>query len=55
MSKRAAESLKEELENLGPTKVKDIEAARDRIVAVVRRLEQNGSIVLEGDNDELMV
>ena len=55
MSKRAAESLKEELENLGPTKVKDIEAARDRIVAVVRQLEQNGSIVLEGDDDELMV
>lgn len=55
MSKRAAESLQEELENLGPVKMKDIEAARDKVVAVVRNLESTGQLVLEGSDDELMV
>ena len=56
MSKRAADSLKEELEDLGPVKMKEVEGARDKIVAVVRQLEMNGQIVLgEGDEDELML
>ncbi|MGX8717182.1 MAG: flagellar motor switch protein FliG [bacterium] len=55
MSKRAAESLKEELENLGPVKVKDVEAARDKVVAVVRQLESSGQLVLGDGEDELML
>lgn len=55
MSKRAAESLKEELENLGPAKVKDVEAARDKVVAAVRQLESNGQLVLGEGEDELML
>ena len=55
MSRRAAESLKEELESLGPVKIKDVETARDKIVATVRQLETNGQIILGKDEDELML
>ena len=56
MSKRAADSLKEELEDLGPVKMKEVESARDKIVAVVRQLETNGQLALGGgDEDELML
>jgi len=49
ISKRAAESLKEELELLGPVRLKDVEAAQDTIIQVVRRLEEEGQISLESD------
>lgn len=55
MSKRAAESLKEELDNMGPAKVKDVEAARDKVVAAVRQLESNGQLILGDGEDELML
>ncbi len=47
ISKRAAESLKEELAALGPVKVKDVDAAQERIIQVVRRLEEEGAITLD--------
>lgn len=47
VSKRAAETLKEEIQMLGAQKVKDIEAAQDRIIQTVRRLEDQGEISLE--------
>ena len=47
ISKRAAESLKEELEMLGPVRLKDVEVAQDAIIQVVRRLEEEGQITLE--------
>lgn len=50
ISKRAAESLKEELEMLGPVRLKDVEAAQDAIIQVVRRLEEEGQITLESDS-----
>jgi flagellar motor switch protein FliG len=49
ISKRAAESLKEELEMLGPVRLKDVEVAQDAIIQVVRRLEEEGQITLEAD------
>ncbi len=49
ISKRAAESLKEELEMLGPVRLKDVEAAQDAIIQVVRRLEEEGQISLENE------
>ena len=51
ISKRAAESLKEEIEMLGPVRLKDVEAAQDAIIQVVRRLEEEGQITLESDGD----
>lgn len=55
ISKRAAESLKEELEMLGPVRLKDVETAQDAIIQVVRRLEEEGQITLESDAAQSLV
>ena len=47
MSKRAAESVREEIEVLGSKRVKEVEAAQDRIIQIVRGLEEAGEITLE--------
>jgi len=52
---RAAESLKEELEMLGPVRLKDVETAQDAIIQVVRRLEEEGQITLESDAAQSLV
>jgi flagellar motor switch protein FliG len=49
ISKRAAESLKEEIEMLGRVRAREIEAAQDGVIQAVRRLEQEGQISLEAD------
>ncbi len=49
LSKRAAESLKEEIEMLGPVRLKDVEAAQDLIIQAVRRLEEEGQISIDAD------
>lgn len=46
MSERAAEILKEDLDALGPQKVSDVEIAQREIVKIVRRLEEEGKIVI---------
>lgn len=46
MTQRALASLKDELEMMGPARVRDIEAAQARIVATVRQLEEDGEIVV---------
>jgi flagellar motor switch protein FliG len=48
VSKRAAESLKDDIEMLGPLKAKDIEAAQDKVIQVVRSLEEAEEISLDG-------
>jgi len=48
MSERAAGALTEEMEYLGPVRVKDVEAAQTRIIAALRTLEETGEIVLSG-------
>ncbi len=55
ISKRAAESLREEIEMLGPVRLKDVETAQDSIIQVVRRLEEEGQISLENDANESLV
>ena len=52
MSKRAAEGLKDEIDMLPAPRGKDVEAAQDRIIAVVRRLEEAEEITLDGGADE---
>jgi flagellar motor switch protein FliG len=49
ISKRAAESLRDEISMLGPVRLKDVEVAQDSIIQVVRRLEEDGSISLDGE------
>ncbi|MCR5125495.1 MAG: hypothetical protein K6B43_09910 [Treponema sp.] len=46
MSKRAATMLKEEMEFLGPLSIKDVYEEREKIVSVIRRLEESGDIVI---------
>ncbi|MGL4981662.1 MAG: flagellar motor switch protein FliG [Treponemataceae bacterium] len=56
MSKRAAAMLKEDMEFMGPVRLKDVEEAQQKIVAVIRRLEDAGEIVIaRSGEDELVV
>lgn len=54
LSKRAAESLREEIELLGPVRLKDVEAAQDVIIQSVRRLEEEGQISLDSESQALV-
>ncbi|HAF31902.1 MAG: flagellar motor switch protein FliG [Anaerovibrio sp.] len=56
MSKRAGDMLREEIEFMGPVKIRDVEEAQQRIVNVIRRLEEKGEIVISrGKGDEMIV
>jgi len=48
MSSRAVEMLKEDMDVLGPVKVKDVEAAQQQIVSIVRTLDESGVISIRG-------
>lgn len=48
MSERAAQLIKEDMEYMGPVKVSDVESAQQRVVDIVRRLEESGDVVIEG-------
>ncbi len=51
VSKRAAEMIREEMEMLGPIRLRDVEAAQDRIIQIVRMLEEEGEINLDRGGD----
>lgn len=56
MSKRMAESFKEEMEFMGPVRLRDVEEAQTRIVGVIRRLEEAGEIIIaRGGGDDIIV
>jgi flagellar motor switch protein FliG len=55
MSQRGAEMLREDLEALGPTKIKEVESAQQQIIAVFRQLEAEGAISLKGTVGEQYV
>jgi flagellar motor switch protein FliG len=55
MSQRGAEMLREDMEALGPVKIKEVEAAQQQIIAVVRQLEADGVISLKGTAGEQYV
>jgi len=55
MSQRGAEMLREDMESLGPVKIKEVEAAQQQIIAVVRQLETEGTISLKGTVGEQYV
>jgi len=55
MSKRAQQLLKDEIEFMGPVRVKDVEEAQQKIINVIRRLEEAGEIVIaRGGGEELI-
>jgi flagellar motor switch protein FliG len=56
MSKRMAEMFKEEMEYMGPVRLRDVEEAQTRIVATIRRLEEAGEIIIaRGGGDDVIV
>ncbi|MBN8494532.1 MAG: flagellar motor switch protein FliG [Burkholderiales bacterium] len=52
MSTRAAESLREDLETRGPVRVAEVEAEQKELLKVVRRLSDEGVIVIGGGGDD---
>ena len=55
-SKRAAASLKEDMEFLGPVRLMDVEKSQQKIVSVIRRLDEAGEIIISrGGEDALIV
>lgn len=52
MSARASELIKEDMEYMGPVRLSEVETAQQRIVDVVRRLEESGEIVIAGRGGE---
>ncbi|MCM3769437.1 MULTISPECIES: flagellar motor switch protein FliG [Priestia] len=56
MSSRMVETFKEEMEFMGPVRLKDVEEAQSRIVAAIRRLEDAGEIVIaRGGGEDIIV
>ncbi|MCU6599819.1 flagellar motor switch protein FliG [Peribacillus frigoritolerans] len=56
MSKRMVETFQEEMEFMGPVRLRDVEEAQSRIVSVIRKLEETGDIVIaRGGGDDIIV
>lgn len=56
MSKRASDMLREEIQYMGPVRIRDVEEAQQKIVNVIRSLEESGEIVVSrGKGDEIIV
>lgn len=56
MSQRMAETIKSEMEYLHNVRVRDVEDAQQKIVAIIRRLEEEGEIIIsKGGKDEIIV
>ena len=55
MSQRAAQALTEEMDFMGPVRLKDVEDAQQRIVAVIRRLEESGEIIIDRGGENAMI
>lgn len=56
MSKRMSEAFREEMEFMGPVRLRDVEEAQTRIVSTIRRLEEAGEIIIaRGGGDDIIV
>ncbi len=54
MSERAALMMKEDLESLGPKKISEVQKAQQKVIAVCKKLEEDGKIVIGGGADEMV-
>ena len=52
MSTRAAETLREDLEGRGPVRLSEVEAEQKEMLKIVRRLAEEGQVVLSGGSDD---
>ena len=56
MSKRAAQMLKDDMEFMGPVRLKEVEETQQKIVSIIRKLEEQGEIIVSrGGDDDLVV
>ena len=56
MSKRMAEMIKEDMEFMGPVRLRDVEESQQKIVNIIRKLEEAGEIIISrGGGDEIVV
>jgi flagellar motor switch protein FliG len=55
MSKRMADMVKEDMEYMGPVRVKDVEEAQQKIVSVIRKLQDSGDIVISRGSEDALV
>lgn len=55
MSQRGAEMMKEDMDAMGPVRIRDVESAQQQIIAIVRQLESQGVISMKGTVGEQYV
>ena len=56
LSKRLAVMIKEDMEYMGPVRMKDVEEAQQKIVNIIRKLEDSGEIIISrGGGDDIVV
>ncbi len=55
MSSRAAEMIEEELDYMGPVRLREVEEVQQRVIDIIRRLEEEGQIVIAAGGEEQMV
>jgi len=48
LSQRAAQTIQEEIDYMGPVRLKDVEEAQQRVVDIIRSLEESGQVVIVG-------
>ena len=54
MSNRTAEMLYDDLENMWPVKVADVKGAQQKIIKVVKKLEEEGQLIMAGAGDDVV-
>jgi flagellar motor switch protein FliG len=55
MSQRGAEMLREDMDALGPVKIREVESAQQQVITVLRQLENEGVVNLKGTVGEQYV
>jgi len=55
LSKRAAEMLKEEIEFMGPVRLREVEQSQQKIVNIMRKLDESGEIIISRGGDDVLV
>ncbi|NMB36152.1 MAG: flagellar motor switch protein FliG [Firmicutes bacterium] len=55
VSRRAAEMLREDLEFMGPVRLREVEEAQQRVVAIIRRLDETGEIIISRGGEDAII
>jgi flagellar motor switch protein FliG len=56
MSKRAADMLRDEIQYMGPIRLREVEEAQQKIVQIIRRLDETGEIIIaRGGEDAILI